>query len=420
MGVVALVGSVLLPLSARAALDTGTIAEFIGDGLSNALNGRITCSVEATSKLVGLTKNEVTYKLKYTSNYSQLNASYALQAGSPEKFLDEKKGAFSLVKGTNLYVPLTSVNGTERKFTYDIEGNPSVTIQANIKGTKCTTKVLTTKKPAASNLNPSVIANSQANTQFNGANMVQQPDIVSGNAPVAQAHSCQVLAEAVKQDEDTLKIGGAIKFDNLAKGKIAYSIRGFLSNNPNQVKEYSGVYTNLNDGGSGVIVDQGQKGFVFLFDAKTPLDKYVVTATIGNVDCKLLYFASPIKLQVNQPNLNGNLNVNGNVQQNNNSNGSDVASDNGGSSEVAGESDVTQPVGIDSSTEADLQDLNLVGGKVTADNNDQQGKEAQNIVVGDEAKENETREKMYLLYGALGTIVVAGGVYGVLRYKGMI
>lgn len=431
VGVISLAAGLCLPFSAHAALDTGTLSHFIGESVSGALNptpinGKITCVVEASNTLVGTTKNEVAYKLKYTSNYSQLNASYALQAGSPENFLDEKKGSFSMVKGTNMYVPLTAANGTERRFTYDIAGNPSITIQANIKGVKCTSKVLQTKKPAVSNVNAGVAAGSNVNTQINGANI--QPSQVAINLPTPQKHSCQVLAEAMKVDDDTLRIGAGIKFQDLAKGKINYSIRGFLSNSPSQIKEYTGVYTNLTDGASGIIVDQGLKGFIFEFNAKTPLDQFVVTATIGNVDCKLLYFASPVKLQadVNAPNLNVNLNnVPADNSNNNSGNGSVAGSNNNGNggAQVAGGNEVVQPVGLDADAQTDLDGLSLVGDDVSSGDKVQGDATAtQNVVVGEESDDQNSDDtgRMYILYGLLGSIVVAGGAYGILRYKGMI
>lgn len=434
---IAVVGVIAMPFSPAVASTLGTsIGSAIGGSIGDALNTRVSCSVEATTKLVGLTQNQITYKVKYTSNVAKLNTSYNVQAGSPDNFLHQKGGSFSMIKGT-AYVPLTPPNTSEMKFTYAIAGNPSVEIQANVNGVRCTSKTVTTLQPANTQVSGSAV-NSNQNNQINGANLNSQmaaPQVI----PVQiQNHTCQVLAEAAKIDADSLQIGAVIKFDSAVKGnKYSYAVRGYLNSNPNVIKEYTGMYTASSQ--SGVVMNKDGKSFTFVFDAKSSADKYVISATLGNIDCKMVYFPSPITQnsvlvpvdngsngQVNQGsgaviNSNGGVLVpsqnSGSGAANNNNNGSS-----NGSGSVAGQAGsqggVVTPVGLEPEEQAEASNLNLLA----ADDEE----ETTSTVMSDDEEEtavaddmNVGREPDYIMYALLGSIFLSIVAAIILKTKGM-
>lgn len=432
----AVVGLILSPLSPATASSLGsTLGNAIGNSIGDALNMKVSCSVEATTKLVGLTQNEITYKVKYTSNVAKINTSYNVQAGSKTNFLHQKGGSFAMIQGT-AYVPLTPPNTSEMKFTYAIKDNPSVEIQANVNGVHCTSKTVTTLQPAANQINGSAV-NSNQNVQLNSNQVAPQVMPLQ-----IQNHTCQILAEAVKIDADSLQIGAGLKFDNAVKGnKYTYAVRGYLSSNPNVIKEYTGMYAASAQ--SGVIMNKDGKAFTFVFDAKASTDKYVVSATLGNIDCKLVYFPSPIgENHVLVPVDNGSngqvnqgsgavINNNGGVlvpSQNSgansaNSNGGVAANSSGGS--VAGsQGSVVAPVGLEPQEQAQAQDLNLVDDKAAAvpadDTADADDEKVAVVSAEEENGETGRSSNDYVLYGLLGAILVAGGTFGVMKYKGML
>lgn len=432
----AVVGLILSPFTPAMASTIGSaLGDAIGTPIGNALNAKVSCSVEATTKLVGLTQNEITYKVKYTSNVAKINTSYNVQAGSKTNFLHQKGGSFAMIQGT-AYVPLTPPNTSEMKFTYAIKDNASVEIQANVNGVRCTSKTVTTLQPTANQISGSAV-NSNQNVQLNSNQAAPQVMPLQ-----IQNHTCQILAEAVKIDADSLQIGAGLKFDNAVKGnKYSYAVRGYLSSNPNVIKEYTGMYAASAQ--SGVIMNKDGKAFTFVFDAKASTDKYVVSATLGNIDCKLVYFPSPIgenhvlvpvdnggSGQVNQGsgaviNSNGGVLVPSQNSAANSGNSNDVAGSSSGA--VAGsQGSVVTPVGLEAEEQAAAEDLNLVDDKATVPTDDSTATadtdDEKVAVVSAEEENGETGRSSndYVLYGLLGAILVAGGTFGVMKYKGML
>jgi len=432
----------LIPVASVSALTAGEI-QGLGEAVSGDNNGGavplrdLNCFIEATNKLVGTSQNEVTYKLKYSANYSKLNAAYSVQAASPNNFLHQKAGAFSLVKGTN-YVPVGLANASEKKFTYAILENTSVTLEAVVDGKNCKSKILQTIKPASAQINPSLGGTGTGvNTNLNGT--VPSNTQPALNAPLAEIvvpekHTCQILAEAAKLDKDTLQIGAGIKFENLKIGKFNYSVRGYLSTAPSQVKEYTGVYTNVTAGATGNVLNNG-KGFLFTFDSKTSADKYVVAATIGNIDCKLVSFASPIvvPVQINPVVGENVLQPNGAVVNNppagNNQPSGAQVNDNpavlgnggAGSGSVAGQaggSSVAPAEGLDAAGQAEAASLDLIAQAGDED-------DASTTAVSDDEEINEdmeldeASEPDYILYALLGAIFLSIVAAIILKTKGM-
>ncbi len=260
----------------------------------------LTCSVEGSISRSNSINNKVTYKVHYNSNYSLMNGQYSVYGNVPRlpanQPVYQAAGAASFNKGTGYIIIQGNV---ENSFTYPIKDNASITVRASLAGVQCTSKVFNTIPapivivPPSINLNDvsintsSLIATTSINLDADVS--VPPPGVI---LPPEQLHTCKMLIEAAPIDADSILIGGAISFQNIKVGSYPYTVRGYRNDTPNDVTKYTGVYNAKLDAASGLAFGQEGKAFLFTYNSKTSADSYIVTATLGNIDCSAVIFPS--------------------------------------------------------------------------------------------------------------------------------
>ncbi len=263
----------------------------------------LSCEVEGSIKKVDSKTNEVTYKIHYTSNYSRLNAKYQVYASisypTHISIVHQVGGAASIAKGSGYIMQQGSV---EQKFTFPIENAPGVTVTAKLDNVNCKAKffkpVTTTAIIPGIDLTPDLTLELKPNLGVTGTiRLPENNDEQNPPAEVVEAHSCKVLAEGAAKDGDTILIGTAIRFDQLKKGEYPYVVRGYKNDDPNNVKKYEGTYRVDRDAEEGVVFGEDGRAFFFAFDSQNENDGYIISATLGKIDCDSVLFSSPLKQQ---------------------------------------------------------------------------------------------------------------------------
>jgi hypothetical protein len=263
-------------------------------------SNRLTCSVEATISRPNSINNKVTYKVHYDSNYSLMNGQYTVYGNLPRLPANlpvyQAAGAASFNKGSGY---ITIQGNVENSFTYPIKDNASITLRASLAGVQCTSKVLNTIPAPVLSAQPSInLSDLSINTSSLGVTtsihldapvQAQAADVI---LPAEQLHTCKMLVEAAAIDSDSILIGGAISFNNIKVGSYPYTVRGYRSDSPNNVTKYSGVYNAKLDTATGLAFGQDGKAFLFTYDSKVSTDSYIITATLGNIDCSAVIFPS--------------------------------------------------------------------------------------------------------------------------------
>ncbi len=106
----------------------------------------MSCEVEGSIKQLNTTSNEITYKVKYWSNYSKVNTTYTLygkvsENGATRTLLTLKGSAPLTGGGVNYF----AMNGKqENTFRFAIKNNPGVTVSMMLDGINCTSKYFKT------------------------------------------------------------------------------------------------------------------------------------------------------------------------------------------------------------------------------------------------------------------------------------
>ena len=261
----------------------------------------LSCEVEGSVKKIDAKTNEVTYKIHYSSNYSRLNAKYQVLSSisypTHVSIVHQAGGAASFDKGSGFIMQQGSV---EQKFTFPIENAPGVTVTAKLDNVNCKAKffkpVTTTSIISGIDLTPDLTLNLKPSLGVTGTiRLPENNDEQNPPADVVENHSCKVLAEGALKDNDTILIGAAIRFDQLKKGEYPYVVRGYKNDDPNNVKKYEGTYRADRDAEDGVVFDEGGKAFFFTFDSQNESDGYIISATLGSIDCDSVLFSSPLK-----------------------------------------------------------------------------------------------------------------------------
>ncbi len=393
-----------------------------------SLSHMLSCSVEGSISRPNGVSNKIIYKVYYKSSYSLMNGQYSVYGNVPRlpanQPLYQAAGAASFNKGTGY---ITIQGNVENSFTYPIKDNASITVRASLAGVQCTSKVFNTIPAPIAVVQPAINLNEinintsslLATTSININVPVEVPP-AGVILPPEQLHTCKMLIEAAPIDSDSILIGGAISFTNLKTGPYNYTVRGYRSDTPNNVTKYTGVYNAKLDTASGLAFGQEGKAFLFNYDSKVSTDSYIITATLGNIDCSAVIFPSRLAAQ------NMNAPAPGAAGQ---------ASDAATSSPVADEN-----VAIDNTTDA-----NGVVAVGLSQEERQQGEnlgllsktgdvEAQAAVQEKVEKETgllpatgalESREseawtsRDYTIAGLLGAILVALVSYVVMKYRGM-
>ncbi len=396
------------------------------------------CAVVGSISRTNNVTNEVKYKISYMSNYSQLNTPYTI-VGSVDRttanlMVYQAGGVLSILKGEGY---LSLQGSQENKFTYSIKDNPGVLLAATINGVKCTSKYFKTipslvlTAPALVDLNGIAINTSSliATTSLNIDVPVQVPP--AGVVLPVQAHSCKMLIEAASIDPDSILIGGAISFQNIKVGQYPYTVRGYRSDTPNNVTKYSGVYNAKLDTASGLAFGQEGKAFLFNYDSKVSTDSYIITATLGNIDCSAVIFPSHLAaaavnnvavvdaavVATSSPDLvngndgnTGNGNNNGTVAEDNNTNANGVvvvglSQEERQQGENLGLLSKTGDVGAQAAVQEKIEkEFGFVPAKGAED--------------PDQSKEAWTSSD-YTLIGILGALLVTLISYIVMKYRGM-
>lgn len=386
-------------------------------------NPVLTCAVEGSIRRVNNVSNEITYKVYYNSNYEKINAKYSV-VGSVDKtthvsIVYQVGGAFSFPKGKGY---ATLQGSTEQKFTFPISGNPSVLVAATLDGVKCTAKNFKTIQPiriiAPSpqvpdlKLNPNVSVTSSGNIQIPPAD----EDDEAPAPVVAQDHTCKVITEAMLKDSDSILIGAAIDFDNLKAGKYPYVVRGYKNDDPNNVTKYEGTYTSDGNNNKYVLNSDG-RGFLFNYDSQSANDGYVITATLGNIDCSAVLFPSPLKLQA-QAGAGAQGSAGGSVG----SQGSGSANPGTVAGSAQGQVVGSGEVAVVGQTEADAKqaaDLNLIEEEAADDSDEEAADEEEYAEMAAGEDDSNWTAKDYTVVGLLGGIFAAIAVYIGMRYRGM-
>ena len=231
----------------------------------------LTCSVESSNKLVGLT-NVVTYKVHFVSNYSKINAPYqvsllSVTGGPLDIVLEGVGGSASVISGKGY---LRIQGSTENTLSYTIQNHSKVRVAAKIDGVSCTTKTLNTIQAAVNRVD---IVQPTITPQIN-PNIVVTTSIHLPVVPpaVEPAYTCKMLIEAMAVDSDTILIGGAISFDHLKVGQYPYTVRGYRSDEPNNVTKFTGFHNAKLDTDNGLVFGQEGKAFLFTYDSKVKTD----------------------------------------------------------------------------------------------------------------------------------------------------
>lgn len=388
-----------------------------------SLSHMLSCSVEGSISRPNAVSNKIIYKVHYKSSYSLMNGQYSVYGNVPRlpanQPLYQAAGAASFNKGTGY---ITIQGNVENSFTYPIKDNASITVRASLAGVQCASKIFNTIPAPISVVQPAINLNE---ININTSSLIATTSI-NINVPVEvppagvilppeQLHTCKMLIEAAPIDSDSILIGGAISFTNLKTGPYNYTVRGHRSDTPNNVTKYTGVYNAKLDTASGLAFGQEGKAFLFTYDSKVSTDSYIITATLGNIDCSAVIF--PSRLAVTPIN-------NGAAGQ---------ASDAATSSPAADEN-----VAIDNTTDA-----NGVVAVGLTDDERQQGEnlgllsktgdvQAQAVVqekiekdtgflpaTGAQEPEQAWTSRDYTIAGLLGAILIALVGYGIMKYRGM-
>jgi hypothetical protein len=282
----------------------------------------LTCSIDGTVKRVNLL-NEVSYKVQYTSNYSQMNVPYTVY-GTADRVttnltLYQASGLVFVEKGQ---ADLSLLGNGQNTFTFPIKDNPGITLRASVNGIQCASKYLKTIPAAILPIQPTL---DLSNIQINTSSL----SVTTSFSIPLQNQTCKMLIEAAPIDTDSILIGGAIAFKNIKVGQYPYTVRGYRSDSPNNVTKYTGIYNAKLDTASGLAFGQEGKAFLFTYDSKVSTDSYIITATLGNVDCSAVVFPSHVSA-VNQnsgsgvpagdssssSSVNGNIGENGGIMDN--------------------------------------------------------------------------------------------------------
>lgn len=362
----------------------------------------MSCSVVGSIKRTNTVVNEITYKVSYDSNYGKLNAPYTVY-GTVDRTTSnitvyQAAGAASFVSGEGY---MTLKGNTENKFVFAIKNNPEVMVSATINGTKCTSKVFKTI-PAPSLIQPRIdLSDLSINTSSLAASTTLE---VNPPAPVEeQFHTCKMLIEAVSLDDDSILIGGAISAQNLKIGQYPYIVRGYRTDTPNNVTKYEGVYNAKLDSRNTIILGQEGKSFRFTYDSKVNTDAYIITATLGNIDCSSVLF--PSHLQGIQNSGNENNENTGETTINN-------------SVSVVGLTDTERQEGenLDLLPKTDSPDA-----KVPESDFDDAQKQNNSAAVNiSQNSEQEWTSRDLVIAGLLSAILLSLITYGVMKYRGTI
>jgi len=386
-----------------------------------AVDPVLTCEVEGTNKLVG-TDNEITYKIKYTSNYSKLNADYRavltpVVSTHIAPMINSTKGATSFVKGSGYIV---MQGDDENTFKFKASEYTRVQISATVDDVACKTKVFNVIKPSTLSANigaaltttslklPQVDVNTlRVTTTLNIP--PQEPA-----APEAQEYTCSVLVEALPLDNDTILIGGALRYNTLFQGKYAYEVRGYRNDEPNNVMKYSGITTVQQNTKNGLVFNEDDRAFLFSYDSEVATDAYIITATLGNTDCSAVLFPSQLA-QKDNSDIQAAA-TNSPAGSNNGSNGN-VAVEN------TTESNGVVAVGLTEEERAEGDALNLlerteseqVAAALEAVNEEDDEPASLNDIGAVESWDSSD----YAITGLLGAILIALVGYGIMKYRGM-
>jgi hypothetical protein len=249
----------------------------------------LSCSVDGTIKRLDNQTNEISYSVKYTSNYGKFNAPYTV-AGTVSHptaniSLYKSGGAISFHTGSAL---LSLQGNATNTFDFAIKNNPGVTVSASVDGVSCTPKYFKTIQPLLITSPKIDLGDFSINTS--SLNVTTSIDIPQ--RPAVQMQTCQMLIEAAPIDEDSILIGGAISFHNIKVGQYPYTVRGYRNDDPNKVIKYTGVYNAKLDTETGLVFGQEGKAFLFQYDSSDETDAYIITATLGNGDCSAVFFPS--------------------------------------------------------------------------------------------------------------------------------
>lgn len=249
----------------------------------------LSCSVEGTIKRLDNETNQVSYSVKYTSNYAKFNAPYTVVGSvshpTANISLYKSGGAISFSTGSGV---LSLQGNTTNTFDFAIKNNPGVTVSVSVDGVKCASKYFKTLQPLL--ITPPKINVTDFSINTSSLNVTTSINIPQ--RPAVQTQTCQMLIEAAPIDEDSILIGGAISFNNIKVGQYPYTVRGYRNDDPNNVTKYTGVYNAKLDTANGLAFGQEGKAFLFHYDSSAKTDAYIITATLGNVDCSAVLFPS--------------------------------------------------------------------------------------------------------------------------------
>jgi hypothetical protein len=365
-----------------------------------------------------------------------MNGQYSVYGNVPRlpanQPLYQAAGAASFNKGTGY---ITIQGNVENSFTYPIKDNASITVRASLAGVQCTSKVFNTIPAPIAVVQPAINLNEinintsslLATTSININVPVEVPP-AGVILPPEQLHTCKMLIEAASIDPDSILIGGAISFQNIKVGQYPYTVRGYRSDTPNDVTKYSGMYNAKLDTASGLAFGQEGKAFLFNYDSKVSTDSYVITATLGNIDCSAVIFPSHLAAAaVNNVAVvdaaavatsSADL-VNGNDGNTGNNNGTVAEDNNTNSNGVV-------VVGLSQEERQQGENLGLLSktGDVGAQAAVQEKIEKETGLLPAtgalESRESEAwTSRDYTIAGLLGAILVALVSYVVMKYRGM-
>lgn len=188
-----------------------TFAASVLDGLFNApapeIPNMMSCEVEGSIKQLNTTSNEITYKVKYTSNYSKANTAYTLYGrvtvAGVTRTLATLKGSAALTSGGTRYF---SINGKqENTLRFAIKDNPGVTISMILDGINCRSKYFKTIDAMVNVQNQPALG---GNVQLNG-------DAIQ-NDPVVLPQQGSQAGSGAAQNENGDSNGGNVVSNNAA------------------------------------------------------------------------------------------------------------------------------------------------------------------------------------------------------------
>lgn len=256
----------------------------------------LNCSVEGSIRLMPSGQNEITYKIKYISNYSKPNAAYGVNATSR---LPTRIATLHLFSGkSNISLNeegryLSLAGASSKTFAFKTDGVDNVTVRATVDGVKCAEKTFRTLHLIRLiDINPDRIFKPLP---------FPKPELGPPAISPPQAKlSCSIYAEGFGKDDGSIAIGAVIDYKNIKKGSYSYAIRAASTGSAKQEQSYQGTYAAPADG-AGKIWARDGRGFAFTYKPQRADEKFTITARIADTDCASIIFNAPANAGSNRP-----------------------------------------------------------------------------------------------------------------------